>query len=509
VNEVPPWARLIPYLPGVALPIRWRLTLLYALILGSSLLVSDFLVYLTLDRYLAGEIDDSLSSQAQEIVGTTQYQVVGGPVSPGLLVAPPNVNVFSAPGLSVQLLQLSGTTVARSANLGGRDLPVSQSALERARHGEPTYETVQLDRTPVRMLYRPLEINEDVVGVVQVARSLHDAQVTMGRLRVVFVTIGALSLLVASLSGWWLAGAALRPIDRLTRDARTIGESRDFGRRVEDLETQDEVGRLATTFNVMLEELQEAYDELEQTLAAQQRFVADASHELRTPLSTIRTNLELLQRAGDALDDLDRDEAMADAVAEIERLSRLVASLLTLARVDSGLRLERREPVQIHQIVRDVYRQARLMALPHEQKIVLDDVEEAQVSGDPDYLKELLLILVDNAVSYTPNGGEIRLALACDDGEAQIAVTDNGVGIDQADLPHLFERFYRADQTRARSAPPSRGGTGLGLAIARWIVDEHNGQIDVRSQIGRGSTFIIRLPALPVEAESHPVPVGV
>ena len=175
--------------------------------------------------------------------------------------------------------------------------------------------------------------------------------------------------------------------------------------------SRDEVTRLAVTFNQMLAQLQGAYDEQEYTLASQRRFVADASHELRTPLATIRTNLELLQRAGDDLPAADRDEAMADAIAEIQRLSRLVGDLLTLARVDSGLRLERRDEIEVDRLVRDVYRQARLMAMPREHTVVADPIQEATVLGDADYLKELLLILVDNAIQYTPDGGEIRLGV--------------------------------------------------------------------------------------------------
>ena len=486
-------------LAGAAPSIRWRLALLYTLVLGLCLLASDLLVYAALQRYLTQEIDDSLSAQAQEIAGTTRVALVGGPFSFQVQVALPNLNVFSSPGLSVQVLSREAQIVERSENLGHRQVPIDRDALARAQDGTSGYETIVLDGAPVRIYYAPLRVGGEVVGVLQVTRSLRDVEIALGQLRLVFVAIGALSLVVATLGGWWLARAALSPIDRLTRDARSIGESRDFGRRVADSgppDGRDEVGRLATTFNEMLSQLQAAYDELEQTLAAQRRFVADASHELRTPLTTVRTNLELLRRAGDALEPVDHDEALADALAEIERLSRLVANLLTLARVDSGLRVERREPVRLDRIVRDVQRQARLLALPREQRVVVDSLDEAIVLGDPDSLKELVLILVDNAVSYTPDGGEIRLGVEHADGEARVSVADDGIGIDPRDVPHLFERFYRADQARTRDAHALRGGTGLGLSIAKWIVDEHHGQIEVRSQPGRGSVFTVRLPTL-------------
>lgn len=487
--------------PVLSPSIRWRLALLYTFVLGLCLLASDVLVYVALDRYLAREIDDSLSAQAQEIAATTRFALVTGPSTFGYLVPLSNLTVFSSPGLSVQILSGDGQIVRRSENLGDRELPIDRDALERTQDNQDVQQTIVVDGAPIRIFYHPLRFGGEVVGVLQLGRSLRDVEVALGQLRLAFFAIGALSLLVATLGGWWLARAALRPIDRLTRDAHAIGESRDFGRRVAELPVfgkrpRDEVGRLATTFNEMLGQLQEAYGELEQTLASQRRFVADASHELRTPLATVRTNLELLQRAAGSLDDADRDEALADALAEVRRLSRLVADLLTLARADSGLRAERREEVRVDDVVRDVYRQGRLLALPREQRLMLDGLDEIVVRGDPDQLKELLLILVDNAVTYTSEGGEIRLGAERHDGDARIAVTDNGGGIAASDLPHIFERFYRADQTRARDSEPLRGGTGLGLSIAHWIAEEHGGRIEVQSEPGRGSTFTVHLPAL-------------
>ncbi|MDP8924092.1 MAG: HAMP domain-containing histidine kinase [Chloroflexota bacterium] len=496
------------YLPLLAFPIRWRLSLLYTFILTLSLLAADSLVYLALLRYMTQEVDDNLAAQAQEISGTTGLLVnpAASPIRPSIGL--PNIDVFSSPGVSVQVIDLDGTVIRRSESLGERTFPANELAMGVAVAGGSYIETTYVGGAPFRVYYAPLDppfLRGNVAGVLQIARSLKDLELALAQLRVFFVVIGFLSVLVAAVGGWWLARVALRPIDRLTRDAHTIGESRDFGRRVaapRGETPRDEVERLATTFNEMLAELQEAYQEQEQTLASQRRFVADASHELRTPLSTIRTNLELLQRAGDELHPADRDEALADSLAEVERLSRLVGDLLTLARVDSGQRLERRDVVRVDRLVRDVYRQARLLALPHEHALVVEPVEEAAVLGDADYLKELLLILVDNAVSYTPDGGHIRLSVERVGDEVRIAVADDGVGIEAADLPHLFERFYRADRTRARAAGSNRG-TGLGLSIAKWIADEHGGRIDVESAPGRGSTFTIVLPAAPV-AEGVP-----
>jgi signal transduction histidine kinase len=175
-----------------------------------------------------------------------------------------------------------------------------------------------------------------------------------------------------------------------------------------------------------------------------------------------------------------------------------------LARVDSGLRLERRDEIRVDRLVRDVYRQARLMAMPREHVVTADAIEEATVLGDADYLKELLLILVDNAIQYTPDGGEIHLGARRLANEVVVEVIDNGMGIAGVDLTHLFERFYRADGARHRDTGTT-SGTGLGLSIAQWIADEHSGKIEVVSQPDRGSTFTLRLPLH--TSTSSPAPV--
>jgi two-component system, OmpR family, sensor kinase len=496
------------------LPLRWRIALLYTAVLGFTLLAADIAVYLSLEHYLEGEIDDNLRNQARELSGTIDLDLrrEATQTRVNVFIRFPNLDAFASPGMTVQVLNLDGRVIIQSENLRDRAVPIDRENVEMAVGGTPSFATETVDGVPVRIHYAPLEprqLEGNIAGVIQITRTLRDIEVTLTWLRLVLISIGIISLFFATVAGYVLARAALTPIGRLTRDARSIGETRDFGRRVAVPRTlrasRDEVTRLAVTFNQMLAQLQGAYDEQEYTLASQRRFVADASHELRTPLATIRTNLELLQRAGDDLPAADRDEAMADAIAEIQRLSRLVGDLLTLARVDSGLRLERREEIEVGRLVRDVYRQARLMAMPREHTVIADPIQEATVLGDADYLKELLLILVDNAIQYTPDGGQIRLGArlqACPihpeaggagADEVVISVSDNGMGIDAEDLSHLFERFYRADSARHRDTGTS-GGTGLGLSIARWIAEEHNGRIEVQSEMGHGSTFTVRLP---------------
>jgi signal transduction histidine kinase len=298
--------------------------------------------------------------------------------------------------------------------------------------------------------------------------------------------MGAVSLVVAMAAGWLLARAALRPIDRLAQAAQEIGAAQDFGRRVPHRGPRDEVGRLAVTFNEMLGRLQEAYERLNAALAAQRQFVADASHELRTPLTTIRGNIGFLRRVVD-MDSADREAALADVASEVERMSRLVNDLLTLAHADAGQHIPK-TTVEFAPLVLEVARQARFLT-DCGVEVALGQVDEARVEGDPDHLKQLMLILADNAVKYTPAGGRVSLSARRLNGHLRLEVHDSGIGIPSDEQLRIFDRFYRTDPAR------STGGAGLGLSIARWIAEEHGGSITVNSEPGRGSLFTVELPA--------------
>ncbi|HVA24660.1 MAG TPA: HAMP domain-containing sensor histidine kinase, partial [Chloroflexota bacterium] len=213
-------------------------------------------------------------------------------------------------------------------------------------------------------------------------------------------------------------------------------------------------------------------------------FVADASHELRTPLTTIRGNIGLLARAP-SVSTQDRREALEDMSSEAERMSRLVSNLLVLARADAGLHIAK-QPVHVEDIMQEVYRQSRVLS--NGVALRLDDPQSAEVEGSPDYLKQLLVILMENAIKNTPSGGEVRLADLIENGFVRLTVSDTGKGIPPDALPHIFERFYQADKSR------TGGGTGLGLAIAKWIAEEHGGRIEAQSRLGAGSTFTVWLP---------------
>jgi two-component system, OmpR family, sensor kinase len=320
-------------------------------------------------------------------------------------------------------------------------------------------------------------------GYIVTGQSRQASVDALAGVRGFLIISGTFTIAGGLLASWAVAGRALQPLKTVAATADEIRSTRDFGRRLPDQSGRDEIGILTASFNGMLAALQEAYDRLAASLNSQRQFIADASHELRTPLTSIRTNAGLLQR--DDLDPGDRRDAAADITAEAARMSRLVEDLLTLARADAGVKLER-APVALGELAGDVARQFR-RANP--ERLVEDTIAPVEVIGDRDALQQLLLVLLDNAAKHTQSGGRISVAVSGADGEAVLAVSDDGDGIPASDVERIFRRFYQADPSRYRS------GAGLGLSIARWIATEHGGAINAANRPSGGARFEVRLPA--------------
>jgi signal transduction histidine kinase len=456
--------------------LRVRLALWNAAVIAGAICLLGALTYVVEARSLSQDLDESIRAQAKNLQTVYQVRATLPPRARERVI--PQPSVFSAPAFHVQVLDPEGGVLERSAGLGGRQLPASRQSLKQAEETDGSFETVLLDGQDVRVFTMPLIAEEEFVGYIQVARSQETIEDALEFLRNTLFGAGAALLIVSMVVAWFLAGVPLRPVGRITQAARRVGLSGRLDARLESVHTRDEIGRLVDTFNRMM-------DRLESAFIAQRRFVADASHELRTPLTTIRGNLELLRRHG-AVSEPAMKEALEDVIGEAERMSRLVQGLLALARADAGQQLARKT-VRLDELVTVVHREAQMVS--HGVAVQLAAVDATEVVGDEDALKQLLLILVENGVKYTPPGGSVTLDLHYEGADAVLAVRDTGVGIASEELPHVFERFYRSPTARAS------GGTGLGLAIARWIAEEHGAELRVDSRLGAGTTFTIRLPA--------------
>ncbi len=472
------------------LSIRLRLTVLFTAVLAATLVLFGIALHALSARTLM-ENGDRLSLQRARIVAREGIRI--GPDGSLIVVfPPPPPRAVGRPPVLIQVFDLrTGQVVGPTSNSDQETLPITASILSAAQRGEVVFETVRVEDLRLRVLGLPVLAEGKPVAVVQVARSLALDDQLLGPLRWLLVVLAGVGLPVAAVLGWILAGRALAPIRVIAGTAGEIGRARDFSRRVVHHGPPDELGHLAGTINRMLDQLEHAHRDLaegarqtEQALAAQRRFVASASHELRTPLTTISLNAELL-RAMETEKGGERARTLEDIAAEADRLGRLVNNLLILARADAGWRLDL-HPTAILPIVEEAFRQALVLAGGRSVELIAP--HDVEVSGDPDFLKQLILILLDNAFKYTPADGRITLRLAAANGDAELSVSDTGPGIAPDDIPRIFDRFYRAD--RARQVD----GSGLGLSIAKWIAEQHHARIDVSTVAGRGSTFTVRFP---------------
>src|SRR5215831_2816858 len=311
-----------------------------------------------------------------------------------------------------------------------------------------------------------------------------DAQLSSSITGTIFV-LAPVIFILSLIAAYSVLGNVFQPVDQLINEVEAITDGRSLHRRLPTDPGSDELGRLSLTVNAML-------TRLETSFAALRRFTADASHELKTPLTVLRADVERSMHPGTSR--AERMVALEEALQETARMSDLVDSLLTLARADEGRFDILRQPVELEPLVREVYETAVILGEIAGLSLSLRTLENAVVMGDRTRLRQLLLNLVTNAIKYTPRGGSVEVAVvrrAPD--EVSITVRDTGIGISTADLPHVFDRFWRAD--RARSRASERGGFGLGLAISQWIVQAHGGTITVQSRLGRGSLFTVNLPS--------------
>jgi heavy metal sensor kinase len=332
--------------------------------------------------------------------------------------------------------------------------------------------------------YRTFTTNVSVNGGqyrVLVATPMDATEATLSRVRMLLLWSTPVVLLLASLGGYWISRRALAPVDEITRAARVIG-IQSLSQRLAVPASGDEIQRLSETWNGMLARLEAAVKRLSQ-------FTADASHELRTPIALIRTTAELTLRRERSPETY--REALRQVLLESERTTRLVEDLLLLARADAGLPSLPLERLELIPLVRDVCQQGQILAEARQLEISAEIPDEPVfVEANDPALRRMLLLLLDNALKYTPSGGRITLSVDRGPAGATVAVRDTGIGIPETALPHVFERFYRVDESRNRDA----GGTGLGLSIAKWIAERHHASLEAESVVGQGSVFRIRFP---------------
>ncbi|MGM3276211.1 sensor histidine kinase [Ralstonia sp. 24A2] len=384
----------------------------------------------------------------------------------------------------VQIVDAQGGVLARSANLGTTRLPSSPVLLGRLAQGETVFETLQnFSEEPLRMVSLPVHTEPGAPPlVIQVAGSLDDVNRILDSAVVLFVGLAAALLLAVGTAGAMLTQRVFRAIDNVVKQARRIGDN-NLDERLPHPGTSDDIGKLVDTLNDMLDRLEHAFD-------MQRRFTADASHELRSPLSRLRTELEVTLRRERSHEEY--VETLHSCVEEVGRLTQMVEELLMLARLDAGHDQGMQEAVPVIELVQACVK--RVTPAAQDRGIVLATQAGAnqpiRIARAPATLA--LSNLLDNAVKFSPAGTTVEIAWSAEHGDAVLQVSDHGPGIPPAELPHIFERFYRGARVRASETP----GTGLGLALSQAIVQAHGGRIDAANAQKGGMIFRISLPRI-------------
>lgn len=459
------------------MPIRWRLTLWFALILLGILVLSGVVLHILLERHLSNQVDDQLRVQSARVHGTLNPQEIPDPLDYEVIHSKlPPVDEFTSPGIYIQFIDHNGNVVVKSSNLGEQELPTNLSLIEQGFAGNVAVQTVSAgDSVKVRIMVSPMYLGEQVL-LLEVAQSLNHIDTTMSRVRWALLASVLLALALAAISGGAIVRNALSPVSQLVRTARSIEASSDLSRRVGYKGPPDEIGELATTFDHMIEHLDRVFQ-------SQRDFVADASHELRGPLTVIRGNLDLLRRN---LSAENRRESVRAIQRETARMVKIVDDLLLLAEAQSAQPAQEQK-VALREVVLEELSRAKTLA--GKRTITVDRLEDLVIMGDAQRLKQLLANLVDNAIKHTSEQGIIIFSLFKDGEWARLEVADNGIGIAPEHLPHLFDRFYRIDEARSRAS----GGTGLGLPIVKAVAEQHGGKVSATSEPGKGSTFSVWL----------------
>ena len=438
---------------------RARLALVAAAAVALAVILASVVVFLVVRNQLYREVDNRLKTRAYELANSGLHPDTAPDGKPFLEARPGTYLGFDY----IQAVEANGSTLLTGYET--RPLPVDLRAREAATgQGRPYFSTTHLGHTKMRVLTIPGD-----GFAIQVARPLDEVDHTMHRITLFLFLIAAGGIAVAAALGLLVSRAALAPVRRLTTATETVTATGDLSERIEP-GGQDELGRLASSFNTML-------GALEESTRAQSQLVADASHELRTPLTSLRTNIEVLASER-SLPPGERERLLSDVVEQLKEMTTLVAELIELARGE-------REPARPEEVRLDLLAADAVERTRRNRPGITftTDLQESVVHGVPATIERAVANLLDNAAKWSPPGGKVEVAVR----DAEVTVRDHGPGIDEEDLPYVFDRFYRARSARGMS------GSGLGLAIVRQVAEAHGGQVVAERPDGGGTLMRLRL----------------
>jgi two-component system, OmpR family, sensor kinase len=470
-------------------PIRWRLTIFNALVIGGILLALGCTLFFLLRETLLSSVEDIARKRALAAAKEIDRGEGLDEENGRLLLDDGLKHGLTHDGVFIVVRNGRGDIITQTINLTN-NVKVKDALWRRAlKTGKPAHGTsTYREEGPAYVYAVPVSPPEQPARIVEAGKSYEPAQENVEKMALVLASGVTAAFLLSVVGAYLLARKALSPVSAVVTAAHRITDG-DLSKRLPVPHSKDEIGDLAATINGMLSHLEKTLARLEETLDRQRRFVADASHELRTPLTSIHSYAQVLEEWA-LRDPQIGPESVAAIKRESERMKGLVENLLELARGDEGMKLHL-EDNNLTEVVEEAAESARAAV---NGKVLVErltpeqEVQRVSAVFDRERLRQAISILLDNAVKYTPEGGRVTMRIVEEDGSVGVEVSDTGIGIPEDQIPHVFERFYRAEEAR------STEGLGLGLSIARQIVEDHGGSIEVRSKPMEGSTFIIRIP---------------
>jgi len=453
--------------------LRWRFTLWTTGMMIIVLIGFGTFVYISMWQGLSVSIDDSIKFSTSQAIAAVDFE--NDKISFSDSLPESSTAELRDKGFTIRILSVDGKILQSVGPYG--TISVNLQSIQDANAGISNFSTIKFpDSDSIRIYTSPILENNEIIGIIQVMQSLGTLQETLDRLLLVILIITPVLLIVSAISGYFLAARALRPIDQIARTAQKIS-TEDLSARLNLHDSDDEIGRLANTFDSMLSRLEDGFNR-------ERQFTSDASHELRTPLAAMHAILSLVREGERPVEEY--RQALNDLSGEADRLRGLVEDLLSLARGDQP-GAEQHERVDLSVLLYDVTDSLRPLAAAKGLSLVCDAVPGLTVMGDSDSLIRLLVNLLDNAIKFTDHGG-VTVTGRSEANSLSVEIADTGPGIAPEHLDRIFDRFYRVETARFTH------GTGLGLAIARQIVRAHGGKIAVTSHVAEGTRFTISLP---------------
>jgi two-component system OmpR family sensor kinase len=466
--------------------IRSQLTIWYAVVVGLIFLASDIILYQGFKMSLTDTMDQTLYTAAEDVeqsifkVPMEKWQAAIKQLERGFLVNRLFIQVLEISTEKADSFRIAARSGVLSGNISQQKM---WDELSHQLPSKPVYINITEESPgihPLRIILYPVRQEGNKAYLIQVGTSLKKMSSTLKDFLIILIFSGPILLLVSVLGGYFILTRVLQPMKSVVQTAKKI-TAEDLSLRIEANNQKNEIGQLIITFNEMISRLERSVSQIKQ-------FSSDASHDLKTPLTVIRGEIDITLRKNRPK--AEYIKTLTSVREEAKKLERVIDNLLFLSRIDSRDYQRSYEKVQLDEILLDVFEKITPLANEKEVAYVLEIIERVSMQGDPILLSRLLMNLMDNAIKYTPPGGQIKISLKNTREKTRFTIQDTGIGIPESALSYIFNRFYRVDQSRSQR----NEGAGLGLSIVKKIADIHQAEIDIHSQLNEGTTVLVSFP---------------